>query len=235
MLDDLAAGTVDGCVVYDLDRFARQPADLEPRIKIFNERPGMSRLQPSRATSISHRPTGERWRRVMVAFANKSSMDTSRRAKRKHLELAQQGALVGTGRVFGYGDDRVTLKEIKRNSFGKRQGTSSQASRSTRLLDAGTSRNIKTPYGNIWRQAPLRQMMISPRLAGYRVHRRVDCARRRRQFGYGSAATNPRCRSLGGSIRNHPRSGRDRISMFTPGEGNGFLLASSAADAAGPR
>ena len=171
MLDDLAAGTVDGCVVYDLDRFARQPADLERAIKIFDERPGMAFATVQGDIDLSS-PDGRTMARVMVAFANKSSMDTSRRAKRKHLELAQQGALVGTGRVFGYEDDRVTLKEdeaelIRQAARDIISGVALHA-----IARRWNEQGIKTPYGNIWRQAPLRQMMISPRLAGYRVHQR---------------------------------------------------------------
>ncbi len=172
MLDDLAAGTVDGCVVYDLDRFARQPADLERAIKIFDDRPGMAFATVQSDIDLSS-PDGRTMARVMVAFANKSSMDTSRRAKRKHLELAQQGALVGTGRVFGYEDDRVTLKEdeaelIRQAARDIVSGVALHA-----IARRWNEQGIKTPYGNIWRQAPLRQMMISPRLAGYRVHRRA--------------------------------------------------------------
>lgn len=172
MLDDLAAGTVDGCVVYDLDRFARQPADLERAIKIFDHRPGMAFATVQGDIDLSS-PDGRTMARVMVAFANKSSMDTSRRAKRKHLELAQQGALVGTGRVFGYEDDRVTLKEdeaelIRQAARDIISGVALHA-----IARRWNEQGIKTPYGNIWRQAPLRQMMVSPRLAGYRVHQRT--------------------------------------------------------------
>jgi DNA invertase Pin-like site-specific DNA recombinase len=172
MLDDLAAGVVDGCVVYDLDRFARQPTDLERAIRIFDDRPGMAFATVQGDIDLSS-PDGRTMARVMVAFANKSSMDTSRRAKRKHLELAQQGALVGTGRVFGYEDDRVTLKEdeallIRRAAADIISGVAMHA-----IARSWNEQGVKTPYGNIWRQAPLRQMMLSPRLAGYRVHKKA--------------------------------------------------------------
>jgi DNA invertase Pin-like site-specific DNA recombinase len=172
LLGDLAAGVIDGCVVYDLDRFARQPADLERAIKIFDDRPGMAFATVQGDIDLSS-PDGRTMARVMVAFANKSSMDTSRRAKRKHLELAQQGALVGTGRVFGYEDDRVTLKEdeaelIRQAATDIISGIALHA-----IARRWNEQGVKTPYGNIWRQAPLRQMMVSPRLAGYRVHQRA--------------------------------------------------------------
>jgi DNA invertase Pin-like site-specific DNA recombinase len=37
-MEDLERGFLDGLVVYDLDRFARQPVDLERSIRIFDSR-----------------------------------------------------------------------------------------------------------------------------------------------------------------------------------------------------
>jgi site-specific DNA recombinase len=78
LLDDLKLGLVDGVVVYDLDRFARQPVDLERAIRIFDDRPGLvfATVQSDIDLSTSD---GRTVARVMVAFANKTSMDTSRR------------------------------------------------------------------------------------------------------------------------------------------------------------
>ena len=172
MLDDLASGVVDGCVVYDLDRFARQPADLEHAIRIFDDRTGMAFATVQGDIDLSS-PDGRTMARVMVAFANKSSMDTSRRAKRKHLELAQQGALVGTGRVFGYEDDRVTLKEDEADLIRQAAADIISGIALHAIARRWNELGVKTPYGNIWRQAPLRAMMVNPRLAGYRMHRKA--------------------------------------------------------------
>ncbi len=172
MLDDLASGVVDGCVVYDLDRFARQPADLDRAIRIFDDRTGMAFATVQGDIDLSS-PDGRTMARVMVAFANKSSMDTSRRAKRKHLELAQQGALVGTGRVFGYEDDRVTLKEDEADLIRQAAADIISGIALHAIARRWNELGVKTPYGNIWRQAPLRAMMVNPRLAGYRMHRKA--------------------------------------------------------------
>jgi DNA invertase Pin-like site-specific DNA recombinase len=77
LLDGLKLGLVDGVVLYDLDRFARQPVDLERAIRIFDDRPGLvfATVQSDIDLSTSD---GRTMARVMVAFANKSSMDTSR-------------------------------------------------------------------------------------------------------------------------------------------------------------
>ncbi|MET9124292.1 hypothetical protein [Streptomyces sp. NPDC004528] len=43
--------------------------------------------------------------RLMVAFANKSSHDASRRIQRKHLELARQGKSSGGPAPYGWQKD----------------------------------------------------------------------------------------------------------------------------------
>ncbi|WP_330282948.1 recombinase family protein [Streptomyces sp. NBC_00588] len=90
MLSDLADGLIDGVVAYDLDRLARQPKDLERLIDLYDER---RRRVFATVTNDVNLGTadGRTMARVMVAFANKSSHDASRRIQRKHLELARQG------------------------------------------------------------------------------------------------------------------------------------------------
>ena len=171
MLEDLRLGAVDGCVVYDLDRFARQPADLERAIKIFDGRDGLAFATVQGDIDLSS-PDGRTMARVMVAFANKSSMDTSRRAKRKHLELAQSGALVGSRRVFGYEEDRVTLRQSEVDLIREAAADIISGVGLHTIARRWNAQGVKTPYGNIWRQAPVRAMMLSPRLAGFRVHRK---------------------------------------------------------------
>lgn len=109
LMSDLANDIVDGVVAYDLDRFARKPVDLERAIEIYDRRDGLVFATVQGDIDLST-PDGRTMARVMVAFANKSSMDTSRRVKRKHLELAQKGVPVGGNRPFGYTADKVTME-----------------------------------------------------------------------------------------------------------------------------
>ncbi len=169
LLEDLRQGAVDGVVVYDLDRFARQPADLERAIRIFEMRPDLVFATVQQDFDLSS-ADGLTMARVMIAFANKASMDTSRRTKRKHLELAQGGVPVGSRRPFGYDDDRVTVREpeaelIRQAAADVLAGIGTHA-----IARRWNAQGVKTPYGNIWRQSPLKRMLVSPRLPGYRVY-----------------------------------------------------------------
>ena len=101
MLSDLADGLIDGVVAYDLDRLARQPKDLERLIDLFDER--KRRLFATVTNDVNlGTADGRTMARVMVAFANKSSHDASRRIRRKHLELARQGKSSGGPAPYGW-------------------------------------------------------------------------------------------------------------------------------------
>jgi site-specific DNA recombinase len=168
MLKDLADRRLDGVVVYDIDRLARRPTDLERLIDIYDRRKLVfATVQGDLDLSTSD---GRTMARVMCAFANKSSMDTSRRVTRKHLELAQQGLPVGGNRPFGYKADKRTLD--------KREAKLIQVAAQDILKGVGlhticrqwNERGIATTVGNPWRKQVLKNMMLSPRLAGYRVY-----------------------------------------------------------------
>lgn len=109
MLEDLRSGLIQGIVAYDLDRLARQPRDLERLIEIYDERPKAGFATVTNDVNLAT-PDGRTMARIMVAFANKSSHDASRRIKRKHLELAQQGRDSGGPAPYGWRkDDRTKV------------------------------------------------------------------------------------------------------------------------------
>ncbi|GAA2084542.1 recombinase family protein [Streptomyces albiaxialis] len=172
MLTDLRAGLIDGIVAYDLDRLARKPQDLERLIEIYDDRP---RLEFATVTNDVNLGTadGRTMARVMVAFANKSSHDTSRRLKRKHLELAQQGKASGGPAPYGWqkGDpekvDQEAARHIKEAQkellAGVRIGTIR-----TRWQEQG----LGNPREGTKRMAHHRvtHILTNPRLVGYRTY-----------------------------------------------------------------
>lgn len=170
MLDDLRDGVIDGIIAYDLDRFARQPKDLERAIDIYDDRKGAVFATAQGDVDLST-SDGRTMARVMVAFANKSSMDTSRRVTRKHLATARTGKPVGGTRPFGWKADKTTIdpaeaaliRDAVDAILDRGQGIHS-------ILRKWAATGVKTPKGNVWRRSPLRNMLLSPRLAGYRVH-----------------------------------------------------------------
>ena len=121
MLEDYEDGGIDGVIFYDLDRLARQPRDLEDLIDLaeYYKRPvetvtGQLDLRTSNGRAMA---------RVLVAMANKSSEDTSRRVARAQLQEAQQGKSRRFGRLGAGSALRLT------GGFGKPDGGADKGGR----------------------------------------------------------------------------------------------------------
>lgn len=169
LLTDLASGAIEGVVVYDLDRFVRQPRDLERAIDIYDDKPGL--VFASAQGDINLQSTdGRTMARVMVAFANKSSADTGRRVARAHLENARQGKPVGGFRPFGWKRDKATLDPAEA-LLARKAIDDALAGRPLRSIvaewnDAG----ILTTANGPWKYKTLSQYLKNPRLCGWRTH-----------------------------------------------------------------
>lgn len=168
-LTDLRSGVIDALMVWDIDRLARDPRDLEDAIEVV-EYYG-KRIEGATGSINLMTDDGRAMARVMVAMANKSSADTARRVKRAHVELARTGAAIGGTRPFGWNSDKVTINPSE-----------AQLVRSAveRLLagDAtmhGIAREwnklgITTTKGNKWDQVGIRQYLGNARLVGQREY-----------------------------------------------------------------
>ncbi|WP_205474212.1 recombinase family protein [Nocardioides sp. SYSU D00038] len=169
MLRDLANGVVDGVVVYNLDRLARQPVDLERVIEVYETNPGLTFATLEGDINLAS-DDGLTMARVMVAFANKASLDTGRRTRRKHRELAEAGQPVGR-RTFGWQSDLRTLDPaeapLARQAVTEVLDGIPLAHVVRRWNDAG----VTTTTGNRWSSQTLRKYLQNPRLVGLRTHR----------------------------------------------------------------
>ena len=170
MLADLETGVVQGIAVYDLDRLARQPADLERIISIYDRKPLVfATVQGDIDLST---PDGRTMARVMVAFANKASMDTARRVARQKLEKAMNGIGFSNYRPFGWNEDRLTLNEPEAEIL--RQAARDVLSGTGLFVICGrlNRQGIKTIRGNIWKTHAMRRVLRAPRIAGFAVYQR---------------------------------------------------------------
>lgn len=169
VLADLKAGVLDGLIVYDCDRLARRPVDLERLIDLYDERP-LKFATVTQEIDLS-KSDGRFIARLMVNFANKSSADTSRRVTRAHRQLAERGVPVGGHRPFGYKADKRTL-EPKEAKLIRQAASDILAGMSTyAVCRQWNEAGIKTSAGNHWQHQVLKAMLLSPRMAGYRVYR----------------------------------------------------------------
>ena len=166
LLDDLAQGRIEGIVCYDLDRLARQPKDLERAIELYDKRPGLHFATVQGDVNLAS-ADGRTMARVMVAFANKSSMDTSRRVRRKFLDDARKGKSASRRvRPFGWMPDRLTLDPEESKLIQDAVEDIIRGIPFGAIVRRWQERGVVTPEGNPWIYTSLRRMLLSPRLAG---------------------------------------------------------------------
>lgn len=172
LLDMIVTGQVDGMIAYDLDRTARDPRDLEDLIDAVEQRAPRLPVESVTGSLRLANDSDVTMARVMVAIANKSSRDSSRRIKRKHDELAEQGKFAGGGvRRFGFERDGVTHnpREAEAIRWAAQQVLDGKTvSAVGRELDARGVHPVKAAR---WSARALNDILRSPRVAGLRVHR----------------------------------------------------------------
>lgn len=184
LLADLESGVLDGVVCYDLDRLARRLDDLERLIRIYDRAraEGRALVFASVQGAIDlGTDDGIVLARVIVSFANKASRDTARRLRLKHAENRDFLRLVGGSRPFGWQwvrDDTGrrtthTLDEreadVIRNTANAIIAAGGASWR--RTADTWNEAGYRTARGNSWSKQTVQQVMTSPRLAGWMVHK----------------------------------------------------------------
>lgn len=101
MLEDIEAGRVDAVVAWHLDRLVRQPRELEAFFDTCDQA-GLRHMATVSGDIDLSTDDGRLHARILGAMARKASDDTSRRIKRKHQELVENGRIVG-GAATPYG------------------------------------------------------------------------------------------------------------------------------------
>jgi DNA invertase Pin-like site-specific DNA recombinase len=171
LLADLQAGAINGLLVYDLDRLHRQPSELEAFIALC-QRLGLTNVASVSGEIDLTTADGQFQARILGAVAKKSSDDTSRRIRRKHLEIAAEGRVSGGGsRPYGYEADKVTLRPAEAAVVAEcaRRLLAGEPVRS--IAQDLNERGIPTSTGGQWSPSSLRRMLASARIAGQREHR----------------------------------------------------------------
>lgn len=173
MLTDLEQGRLDAIVVYDLDRFTRQPRDLERLIDLFETKKNLLFAAVTGDIDLGS-DNGVMMARFAVNIANKSSKDTGRRVKRKHLELAQKGIPVGGTRPFGYLDDLKTPHPVEAPLVRQAYADLLDGKRNmTQICRDWDELGVKSTRGLSFQRQTLKQLLLNPRYGGLRALRGV--------------------------------------------------------------
>ncbi|MEU3598988.1 recombinase family protein [Streptomyces sp. NPDC006798] len=157
--------TLDGLIVYDIDRLTRDNRHLEDAIEVVEnfKRP----ILDITGTLDLLTDNGRNVARVVVAGSNKSSANIARRVKRKHRAMKAAGLSTGGPRPTGWNADKRTLhpkeaKELKDAARKILEGASPFT------IAAGWDRSgFTTPKGNRWTGYALKTILRNPRICGF--------------------------------------------------------------------
>jgi len=162
MLAAVATGSIDAIVTWHNDRLHRSPKELEAFIDLVEH----SRARLAVVTGGDYdltTPDGRLSARIVGAVARKESEDRSRRVRRKHLELAEQGKPAGQ---LGWGvrsdDERELVREATRRVLAGHGLMTITPDWNHRGVLAATERP--------WTAPTLRKALLSSRMAGLREH-----------------------------------------------------------------
>ena len=171
LCDLVRDGAVDVLVAWHPDRLTRQPRELEDLIDLLDSTSTTVRTVQTGQYDLGT-PAGRMSARIVGAVARHESEHKSARLRRKHLELADAGAVSGGGdRPFGYEIDRVTVRDDEADIVRQMadRALAGESLRSIcRWLDES---DVPTTAGNKWNPHAVRRLLTSARIAGMRSHR----------------------------------------------------------------
>jgi site-specific DNA recombinase len=170
LLADLRAGTVNGLLVYDLDRLHRQPSELESFIGLCQDL-GLTNVASVSGDIDLTSADGQFHARIVGAVHKKSSDDASRRIRRKHLEIAAEGGVSGGGsRPYGYEVDKVTVRPAEAAVVAECAQRLLAGEPVRSIAQDLNERGIPAAGGGEWSPQSLRRILASPRISGQRAH-----------------------------------------------------------------
>lgn len=170
MLEAIREGEADAVLVWHVDRLHRRPIELEEFVNTCTDA-HVTDLATVHGDLNLGNGDGLLIARLMAAVAANESDAKSRRSKRKMLELAQAGKPSGGGpRPFGFGPDKVTVDEAEADVIRELADRLLAGEPLVSLTLWLQEKGIHTVMGKEWRTPTLRNLLMSPRIAGLREH-----------------------------------------------------------------
>lgn len=168
--DAIRAGACDAVVVWKIDRLTRQPRQLEPVIDMLEDARVLLRSVNDPVDAST--PTGRMVLRMAGAMASAESENTSLRMRAANRSRAENGEPSAGGlRPFGHTVNRRAVVEHEAVLVREAAGRLVHGESLNSVCRDWADRGVVTSRGKLFRPTTLRQMLVSPRLAGMRVYR----------------------------------------------------------------
>lgn len=170
MLEAIREGQVDAVLVWHMDRLHRRPIELEEFADVCT-RAGVKDVVTLHGEFDLGTGDGLLVARLMAAVAANESDAKSRRTKRKQRELAERGLPSGGGvRPFGFAPDRLHLDEAEADVIRTLATRLLAGEPLVSLVKWLQENDVHTVTGKEWRSPTIRNLLMSPRIAGLREH-----------------------------------------------------------------
>jgi site-specific DNA recombinase len=169
LLEDLDSGKIKGVAVYDIDRLTRRHLLLEQLIDRFERNPGLYWYCVDPSVDL-RTEEGRKAARRRVDAAYEEAAAAQRRQTRRHDQLRRLG--LKTGRDgFGYRDDKIEPAEAK---VIRKAAQMVQDQVPLKAYLGSLPEDITSINGQRLTPDSMRRILLSPRIAGYRVDGRAD-------------------------------------------------------------
>lgn len=163
LVADIEAGMYRAVIGWHADRFTRQPIQLE-RLWAACRRTG------TELWTGGQQVTDITMLRIQSALAAAESDIKSKRARRRHKQLADHGEFHGGRRRFGYEPGMATIRESEAVIIREVAGRLLAGDPLAAIARDLEARGIQTAEGGKWAGPNLGTMMKRPHLAALRVH-----------------------------------------------------------------
>ena len=162
-MDRLERGVSGGFIVFDLERFTRQPKDGERMIELAAR--GLGVLDSESEYDLTT-PNGKKAFRDAINAAAYYSDRLSSRARRGKRLKAMSGEPNTTTRPFGFEDDFVTVREAEAEIIRELTRRILAGEPQNALVRDLNARGILTSYGNPWTETSLQRLLLRERNCG---------------------------------------------------------------------
>ena len=167
LMDRLERGVSGGVIVFDLERFTRQPKDGERMIDLAGT--GLLVLDSESEYDLTT-PNGKKAFRDGINAAAYYSDRLSTRTSRGRKMKAMAGKPNGSQRPFGFEADLVTPREGEAEIIRELTRRSLAGESQNALVSDLEARGVRTSQGKLWTQATLRQLLKRERNCGRIIH-----------------------------------------------------------------
>jgi len=159
LMDRLESGKSGGVIIFDLERFTRQPKDGERMIDLAAR--GLLVLDSESEYDLTT-PNGKKaFRDAINAAAYYSDWLSTRSARGKKLR-AMSGEPNNSVRSFGFEEDRVTIRENEAEILREMTNRVLAGETLMALVADLDVRGIRSSHGNRWETTSLKNLLIRP-------------------------------------------------------------------------